>query len=94
MLVTNYLQYRRQLVKGIGTMHWLSITKDAPQGSMFGPLAYDIYSNDLLYIMSEICDIYNYANGIYVTNKMEHDTDIMLNWFNSNLMQENPNKFD
>ena len=100
MLVSNYFQYHKQRVRSVGTQkHWLNITKGAPQGSMFGPFAYNIYSNDLLYLMSEICDKYNYAddntlgcggNIIYVTNKMEHATDIMLNWFNSNLMQANP----
>ena len=50
-----------------------------------------VHSNDLLYLMSDICDIYNYADGntldcggniVDVTNKLEHDTDVMLNWFN------------
>ena len=29
----------------------------------------------------------------YITNKLEHATGVLLNWFNSNLMQANPNKF-
>ena len=33
------------------------------------------------------------GNIVDVTNKLEHATDVMLNWFNSNLMQANPNKF-
>ena len=63
MLVANYFQYRKQRVKVSGhKSDGLSITKGAAQGSMFGPFAYDIHSNDLLYLMSNICDIYNYAD--------------------------------
>ena len=49
---------------------------------------------DLLYLPSEICDIFKHVddntlgcgeNIIDVTSKLEHATDIMLNWFNSNL---------
>jgi len=35
---------------------------------MFGPLAYNVLCNDLLYLFCDLCDICNYAdnNTIYV----------------------------
>ena len=63
MLVASYLQNRFQRVKiGTSKSDWLQISKGCPQGSLFGPLAYNIFSNDLLLLMKDHCDISNYAD--------------------------------
>ena len=80
-----------------------TISKGCPQGSLFGPLAYNIFSNDLLLSIQNICDIYNYAddNSIgysantvaEVTDKLNSVASLMMEWFESNSLQANPNKF-
>ena len=75
-VIANYFIKRLQRVK-IGNVKngRIGLEKGAPQGSMFGPLAYMIYSNDFLYLVCDLCDIYNYAddNTICVHgNKIEN----------------------
>ena len=59
----NYFINRLQRVK-IGNVKsgWMGLEKGAPRGSMFDPLAYNLYSKDLLYLVCDLCDIYNYAD--------------------------------
>ena len=40
----------------------MELDKGCPQGSLLGSLAYNIFSNDLLILMENVCDIYNYAD--------------------------------
>ena len=57
-LVAKYFQERYQRVKmGNTKSEWMEITKGCPQGSLMGPLAYNIFSNDLLLTIQNICDI-------------------------------------
>ena len=104
MLIANYFQGRMQRVKiGNNKSDWMEISKGCPQGSLFGPLAYNIFSNDLLLSIQNICDIYNYAddNSIgysantvaEVTDKLNSVASLMMEWFESNSLQANPNKF-
>ena len=47
MLILNYLCERYQRMKlGNVRSDWLELTKGCPQGSLFGPLAFNIFSND------------------------------------------------
>ena len=104
MLIANYFQGRMQRVKiGNNKSDWMEISKRCPQSSLFGPLAYNIFSNDLLLSIQNICDIYNYAddNSIgysantvaEVTDKLNSVASLMMEWFESNSLQANPNKF-
>ena len=104
MLIANYFQGRLQRVKiGNNKSVRMDISKGCPQGSLFGPLAYNIFSNDLLLSIQNICDIYNYAydNSIgysantvaEVTDKLNSVASLMMEWFESNSLQANPNKF-
>ena len=62
-LIVNYLCGRQQRVKLCDThSDWMTILKGAPQGSIFGPFGYNVFSNDLLFYMNEYCTIYNYAD--------------------------------
>jgi len=50
MLIANYFINRLQRIKnGIVKSGWMGLEKGAPKGSMFDSLAYNLYSNDLLY---------------------------------------------
>ena len=82
---------------------WLKSTKGCPQGSLFGPLTYNIFSNDLLLLLQDVCHVYNYAddnsvgtegkNQNEIVSKLANVSRIMLKWFDDNYLQANPEKF-
>ena len=103
-LVSSYFRSRKQRVKiGNTKSEWLNVLKGAPQGSLFGPFAYNVFSNDLLMLLSTICDIYNYADDNSIScegddydsahQKILQTSNVMLNWFKENYLQANPSKF-
>jgi hypothetical protein len=80
----------------------LKILKGVPQGSILGPLFFNIFINDLLEIAdkTDICNfaddntIYSCANTIAeVTSNLKKDLSKILSWFRSNLLAANPAKF-
>ena len=104
MLISCYFQSLYQRVKvGNVKSDWMQITKGCPQGSLFGPLAFNIFSNDLLLLAQDLCDTYNYADdnsfGISGKNvneviyKLKEISSLLLDWFDSNYLQANPKKF-
>ncbi len=104
MLVASYFTNRRQRVKlGDVRSDWLNLTKGAPQGSIFGPFSYNIFSNDLLYLVEDLCDIYNYADDNTICihgsvvddilSELESVSNVLLEWFELNYLQANPEKF-
>ena len=102
--LASYFQERKQCVKvGGHTSNWLSVHKGAPQGSIFGPFLFNVFQNDLLVKLADLCDIYNYADdntigasGDTIENvqeKLKDASNVMLSWYDINMMQTNPTKF-
>ena len=86
-----YLSNRRQRVKLDSTFSsWLKILLGVPQGSILGPLLFNIFLNDMLWFV-EKTDICNFAddNTIYSCAKsvndaienLQSDLKIALKWF-------------
>ena len=102
-LLQSYLSYRKQRVKiGSTFSDWHYISSGVPQGSILGPLLFNIYINDLLLCIekSGICNFADentlYASGeniVDVATCLEVYIENVLKWFESNRMVANPEKF-
>ena len=102
-LISNYLTNRKQRCKvGSSYSPWSDIVNGVPQGSVLGPLLFNIFINDFFFSIKS-CDTCNFAddNTIYssgkniheVTYQLEDDIQNALNWFKDNRMVANPKKF-
>ena len=102
-LMRSYLTGRRRRVKiGSTTSAWLDIQKGVPQGSILGPLIFNVFINDFFYVIDG-CNIYNYAddNTLSVTHSnqtvlatiRQGKAEEAIDWFSNNAMAANPDKF-
>ncbi len=101
-LIHNFLEGRQQRVKVNGSFStYEHLSLGVPQGSVLGPLLFNIYINDLLFSFDKT-DICNYADDttIYACNKnldnvigkLENDSNIIIQWFADNFMKLNTDK--
>ena len=101
--LSSYLSGRHQRVKIQNhRSNWKLISKGVPQGSILGPLLFNIFMNDM-FLFIEHCNLYNYAddNSMSATAEsideamalLKVDCENAVSWFTSNGMKANPGKF-
>jgi hypothetical protein len=102
-LLCDYLSNRKQQVRLEGcASEWEDVKKGVPQGSILGPLLFNIFINDIFYTIKE-SNLYNYAddntlsyshpNFNVLISTLERECHSLINWFRENGMQANPDKF-
>ena len=100
--IYSYLSNRKQRTKiNRSFSDWSDITCGVPQGSILGPLLFNIYLNDIFFF-TQTCDLANYADDTTpysiestmgnLLRSLFDDTSVLIKWFKNNYLQMNPDK--
>ena len=102
-MIASYLYKRKQRVK-IGSLKsdLKEISKGVPQGSILGPLIFNILMNDIFYFVKN-ANLFNYVddNSVSVNGKelsmlrhlLQSEAEVTVSWFSENAMEANPSTF-
>ena len=103
-LLCSYLTNRTQRVK-ISTVKsdWAKLIKGVPQGSVLGPMLFNVSINGLTYVVENTCPLYNHADdnthGFWHNElddlrfNFEYGSKIAIDWFQENYMKVNVSQF-
>ena len=102
-LISSYLADRKQCVQiGTSWSTFQNISKGVPQGSILGPLIFNIFLNDIFNFINE-AKLFNYADDNILSHShpdfatlivvLERESAKFIEWFARNQMKANPDKF-
>ena len=99
----SYLKNRKQRVRLNNTYNeWIGILFGVPQGSILGPLLYNMFLCDLFLFLHDILVANNaddstpYCIGLKILDvliKLENAAETLLQWFKDNRMKANPDMY-
>ena len=101
VLLSNLQESRKRVKINTTLSSWTQLIQGVPQGSVLGPMLFNIYINDMFFALNEI-DICIFADGTTpyffdsnlksVLEKIEHNSELVIDWFEMNYMKLDTDK--
>lgn len=101
-MLRSYLCVRQSRVRiGPVISSWRQVNRGCPQGSVLGPLLWNIFQNDLVYSLDSGLSMYADDHQIYekgkdmraVISKLQESATSATDWYDSNFLQGNLQKY-